>query len=70
MANGRKEKKSDGTCSERSPRTAYTCIAHPNEYICRIGNGTCWEEHLASVAETDSEAGNYDDDDDISNIWR
>ena len=71
VANGRKEKKSDGTCSERSPRTAYTCIAHPHEYICRIGNGTCWEEHLASVAETDSEeGGNYDDDDDISNIWR
>ena len=37
VANGRKEKKSDGTTGERSPRTACTCIAHPHEYICRVG---------------------------------
>ena len=71
VANGRKEKKSDGTSSERSPRAAHACVAHPHEYICRIGKGPCWEEHLAAVAETDSEQGNDDDDDDaISNSWR
>ena len=71
VANGRKEKKSDGTSSERSPRAACTCVAHPHEHTCRIGKGPCWEEHLAAVAETDSEQGNDDDeDDDISNSWR
>ena len=56
VANNRKEVKGNGTESKRSPRTAYTCIAHPNEYICKAGkgNGCCWQEHLAAVAETDS----------------
>jgi hypothetical protein len=70
VANGRKEKKSDGTSSDRSPRAARACVAHPNEHTCRIGKGPCWEEHLAAVAETDSEDNDDDEGDCISNIWR
>lgn len=77
VANNRKEVKGNGSESKRSPRTAYTCIAHPNEYICKAGkgNGCCWQEHLAAVAETDSNDGSgeeengYEDADDISRMW-
>ena len=51
IANNRKEKKSDGACSGRSPRTAYTCIAHPETFMCRKGKGVCWEEHLACIED-------------------
>jgi hypothetical protein len=68
VSNNRKETKGDGTISSRSPRTAYTCIAHPNEYICKAGkgNGCCWQEHLAAVAENDSGDDDADDDEGAS----
>lgn len=64
VANHRKEVKPNGTPSSRSPRTAYTCIAHPTVWICKAGrsHGCCWEEHLAAVAEDTSDDGVTDDD--------
>ena len=39
--------KNDGTPGNKTPRTSYSCIAHPKIYMCRKGKGTGWEEHLA-----------------------
>jgi hypothetical protein len=63
VANKRKEKKADGTYSKRSPRTAYTCICHPEEFMCKEGKGTCWEEHLAIVADIANNASSSSESD-------
>jgi hypothetical protein len=65
MANKRLEVKGDGTPSTRAPRTAYTCICHPQEFICKAGRneGCCWQEHLAAVAEDSADdEGDGDDE--------
>jgi hypothetical protein len=28
-------------------RTIYTCVCHPDQFMCKIGKFTCWQEHLA-----------------------
>ena len=50
---GRKEVNGSGTPGSRAPRSGYTCIAHKEVTMCKIGRGTCWEEHLAAVLASD-----------------
>jgi hypothetical protein len=63
IANNRKEQKGDGTFSGRSPRTAYTCIAHPELFMCKQGKSVCWEEHLASVEDAGAASDSTDTSD-------
>jgi hypothetical protein len=42
---GRKEVHGDGKVGTKSPRTSYTCIAHPDKFMCVQGRSTCWSEH-------------------------
>jgi hypothetical protein len=37
--------------STRSRRTAYTCSHHPSIYVCKVGLGECWMEHLADCGD-------------------
>jgi hypothetical protein len=43
---GRKEVHGNGKVGTKSPRTAYTCIAHPDKFMCVQGKSTCWSEHM------------------------
>lgn len=62
----RKEIRSSESSSEdsarRSRRTAYSCICHPKDYVCKEGLGTCWTEHLQEYdREGDSDQSDTDD---------
>ena len=53
---GRKEKRKDGTFGTKTPRTSYTCIAHPQLWTCHSATGTCWAEHVQECKAMDDYA--------------
>jgi hypothetical protein len=50
---GRKEPNKDKTPGTRARRSGYTCIAHKDVVMCKIGRGCCWDEHVADVLSAD-----------------